>query len=392
MAHLTGGLSVIAPAAPASRCRALAPGRSRPQGDHKDPGGGLVGSAGGTGVATGRPPAAGATSGILMVPYFTRVASWQDARIGKSIPGRCSEIWPVRETSIALLDAMSNVWEEGGLPAPPLSGACTRRSACPNSPSVPTEPYMKRMLCYLMVTAGIAYAYGASSQPARHGASTAACGQTGPLPSACGNIVFDGDSISAGVGAFNGYGLDNQFMGDLRRSARVANVAVGGQPVYVSLQRFDATVTPLFVAGARFNLIVFHAGDNDVAHGRDAHGTYAAFTQYVAKAHQQGWTIIVSTELQRPDFPPDKEAVLDAYNRMLLANTACADSVVNVATDPRLGALAKRSDPTLFSPDHIHPRDAGYAILARMLATAAQSMLGRSVGRRGGVGGLGPCD
>jgi lysophospholipase L1-like esterase len=236
---------------------------------------------------------------------------------------------------------------------------------------------MKRLLCCLLVAAGTAHTHGASAQPARYGASSAACGQTGPLPSGCGNIVFDGDSISVGAGASGGHGLDNQFMGDLQRLARVANVAAGGEPVYVSLQRFDAGVAPLFVKGARFNLIVFHAGDNDVVHGRDAQQTYAAFTEYVAKAHLQGWKIIVSTELQRPDFPPDKEAVLDAYNRMLLANTARADAVVNVATDPRLGDLANRSDPALFSSDHIHPRDAGYAVLARMLATAAQPALGR---------------
>jgi len=39
-----------------------------------------------------------------------------------------------------------------------------------------------------------------------------ACGSAGPIPAGCGNIMFDGDSISAGVGASSGQHPDAQFI------------------------------------------------------------------------------------------------------------------------------------------------------------------------------------
>lgn len=211
----------------------------------------------------------------------------------------------------------------------------------------------------------------------RFDASSAACGQSGPLPANCGNIVFDGDSISAGAGSTGGQGLDKQFMQQLHVLARVANVAVGGRPVSVCLRAFPGNLTPQFVPTARFNLIVFHAGDNDIDQGSDAAQTYAAFTQYVAAAHAQGWKIIVSTEMERPKFPPDKQAALSDYDKRLLANSAGADVVVDFRTDRRLGDLASRSDPTLFSGDGLHPSNGGYAIMASMLVAAARPLLPR---------------
>jgi len=47
-------------------------------------------------------------------------ASWEDAQTGKSMLGRGTEIWRVRDGRIALWDATFNVWEKGGPPATPV--------------------------------------------------------------------------------------------------------------------------------------------------------------------------------------------------------------------------------------------------------------------------------
>lgn len=47
-------------------------------------------------------------------------ASWEDARTGKPMLGRGTEIWRVRDGRIALWDATFNVWEKGGPPATPV--------------------------------------------------------------------------------------------------------------------------------------------------------------------------------------------------------------------------------------------------------------------------------
>jgi nuclear transport factor 2 (NTF2) superfamily protein len=47
-------------------------------------------------------------------------ATWEDARTGKPMQGRGTEIWIVRDGQIALWDATFNAWEKGGPPATPV--------------------------------------------------------------------------------------------------------------------------------------------------------------------------------------------------------------------------------------------------------------------------------
>jgi lysophospholipase L1-like esterase len=216
---------------------------------------------------------------------------------------------------------------------------------------------------------------GEPPRPPATGASSPECREHRTLPQPCNVIVFDGDSVSAGGGASPGNGLDIQFMHALGSPARVYNIAVAGRPVIDCLTRFDQGVVPLKDPQARLNLIVFHAGDNDIAKRYSAAQTYQAFTRYVALAHGQGWKVAVSAELPRPDFLPAQEAELEAYNRYLLENKAGADVVVSVNADRRFGDLKDRGESPLFYSDKIHPNDAGYAILGRSIASAVRPLL-----------------
>ncbi len=47
-------------------------------------------------------------------------ASWTDAKTGKAMLGRGTEIWVMRGRQIAVWDATFNVWEKGGPPATPV--------------------------------------------------------------------------------------------------------------------------------------------------------------------------------------------------------------------------------------------------------------------------------
>jgi lysophospholipase L1-like esterase len=203
----------------------------------------------------------------------------------------------------------------------------------------------------------------------------AACDGDGRLPDGCGNILFDGDSIAAGVGASPNQPPDQQFLRGLGRPARLANVAAGGRPVSECLQLFPMTVAPRHSTAARFNLIVFHAGDNDIAQGRDSATAYAAFTAYVAAAHKQGWMVLVSTELPRPNFSAPREAYLEDYNKRLIANGAGADGVVDLSVERRLTDLRDRADSGYYVADKVHLNDAGYARLTQRLLDAARRLL-----------------
>jgi lysophospholipase L1-like esterase len=192
----------------------------------------------------------------------------------------------------------------------------------------------------------------------------------------CINLVFDGDSISAGSGASRDHAADRLVARELGH-VRMYNVAVGGRPMYECLHLYPELVAPLFVPGGPPNVIVLHAGDNDIAHGRTGAQTYAAFTSYVAAAHMQGWKLVISTELKRFDFPPEKEAELEGYNDRVRRNQAGADAVVDLDTEPKFADAGYRNDPALFSKDRIHPSDGGYAVLADMLTQAVKRVAGR---------------
>ncbi len=47
-------------------------------------------------------------------------ATWEDARTGKPMQGRGTEIWRVADGRIALWDATFNAWEQGGAPSTPV--------------------------------------------------------------------------------------------------------------------------------------------------------------------------------------------------------------------------------------------------------------------------------
>lgn len=216
---------------------------------------------------------------------------------------------------------------------------------------------------------------GVASSRAEEDLASAECHDPGQRATPCPIIVFDGDSISVGMGSSPAASLDRQFLGALKLPARIRNVAAGGRPVHECVRLFATAVAPLFVPGAATDLIMFHAGDNDIAQHKSADETYAAFGRYVAEAHAQGWKVLVSTELQRVDFRPEQQAELAAYNKLVLANSGGADAVVDVDSDSRFADLSRRTDPEVFSKDRVHPSDGGYAVLARLLATAARPLL-----------------
>jgi lysophospholipase L1-like esterase len=202
-------------------------------------------------------------------------------------------------------------------------------------------------------------------------------GEAACQPAACINLVFDGDSISAGWGASPGHGLDARVAAELGGGVRLHNVAEGGRPVSKCLELYAKLVAPLFDASAPHNLIVFHAGDNDVLQGRGAAQTYLAFAAYVAAAHEQGWKVVVSTELRRSDFHSAQSSTLEDYNDRVRQNSAGADAVVDFDADARMTDMSYRLDPALFTQDGIHPSDSGYAVLANMLTPVVKRVAGR---------------
>ncbi len=214
------------------------------------------------------------------------------------------------------------------------------------------------------------------ARPARRRAGVrGATGRAGSRGVSGALVLFDGDSIAAGLGASPGCTLALQVQALLPRGTRVAVAAVSGRPAQHCLALYDETVAPAFDAAAAACVIFFHAGDNDIAQGGTAAGAHAALRGYVARAHAQGWAVVVSTEMQRFDFPPAWQGELDAYNALLRADRAGADGLAEFGADPEMGGADARADPARYTADGVHPADGGYAVLARVAAASLLPLL-----------------
>ena len=188
-------------------------------------------------------------------------------------------------------------------------------------------------------------------------------------------IVIDGDSVSKGAGASAEMTPDKQICSILGESVEVENIGVNGFQVLKTLERYQSVVAPLFNPEAPFNFILYHAGDNDIYVKKSSQETYENFSRYVALAHAQGWKVIVSTEIERFDWPAEPQQELREYNRLLLANSAHADAVVDLNALPGMAGPASRANPAYFHPDGIHPSDGGYALIVQLYVDAMNDLV-----------------
>ena len=178
-----------------------------------------------------------------------------------------------------------------------------------------------------------------------------------------GALVFDGDSIAVSHGVPAGDGLADQVAAALAFGGKMTVVGAGGRSVEECMRLFADKVVPLRRSGP--NVIFFHAGDNDIDKGASARTVYDRLTLYIDQAHRAGWKVVVSTELQRFDFPLVWQGELSAYNAAILANEAGADGIVDFNGDPIMGGPENRTDCSLYQQDGVHPTSQGYAGLAK---------------------------
>lgn len=162
---------------------------------------------------------------------------------------------------------------------------------------------------------------------------------------------------------------------------RAINLGTPGQTSTYLLGQYPYQVAPYYDAGASKKVAVFWEGVNEFAHvSTNAAAAYAKLNSWVAAAKATGYKAIVATALRSTNgvlttaywnpaaptvgFQPD-------YNTLVLANTAGADAVVDLA------AISQLADPTnvlYFAADRLHLVDAGYALIEAAFRPAIQAV------------------
>ena len=202
-----------------------------------------------------------------------------------------------------------------------------------------------------------------------------------------------GDSITRGTAANYGFVYLPLAISNLRATKpliEMCDCAQGGTGVTNILRPGSTLMTamPFYSAARVENVMSFLLGTNDLANGNsvtytlngtgapDGAGLYAACDA----ARAQGWKVILCTILPRSDPPPVGQAAFNAArasaNTDIRANWAShADALCDFAAVAGMGADGDSNNATNYSADHIHPLDAGHALLEPTFRTALSTLL-----------------
>lgn len=149
-------------------------------------------------------------------------------------------------------------------------------------------------------------------------------------------------------------------------------MGIGGQTLATMLANFNAQILPQLQPGIPNYIICLACGTNDIANnGQTGAQVYTSLTSYASAVHGVGAKFIASTILDRNQsgFAAQK----NAYNALLLANTAGADAIVDF-TGTLLGCDGCSTDTTWFT-DGVHPTQLGITTYEAPLASTAINSL-----------------
>ena len=222
--------------------------------------------------------------------------------------------------------------------------------------------------CAFLVVAATCLLAGCSSSQTALTTSTSARPSSTSLPQALpkiGQILFDGDSLTAGSGATDPY--PSQVMRGLPGTIKWRNLGKGGRRVEDMLKTADARVDPLFDPRVGRNVVVIWGGSNDLAlMDHEPSVVYQNIRSYCMGREHRGFAVLVLTLLPRSDrFGKGFEVRREAVNRMLRAHwPEFANGLVDVAADPHIGPAGAERDHHYYVPGHVHLNNQGLAVVA----------------------------
>lgn len=172
-------------------------------------------------------------------------------------------------------------------------------------------------------------------------------------------VVYAGDSITWGAAASDQErtsrpGLMAQQLGE---SVYVVNQGVNGWKlvdVAANIKNVEALARK-----QGHNVVILHAGSNDLAQGASAADLLAVVKAYVTTLTGEGWRVAVGTVLRR-DLTPTQERERVRFNTLLRGPElrAAGATVIDYATAQATGAIPLA--------DGVHPGDVGYAAMNRL--------------------------
>lgn len=185
-------------------------------------------------------------------------------------------------------------------------------------------------------------------------------------------IVFDGNSLTAGVGA-SLYPYPTQIPFYYRyKTLTLVNLGV---PSATTAQRMAANSTLAhYEAGA---VAVLWEITNDLYFGGTANDAVDRFWSWCDQVRGQGYKVVAVTPLPRSGtstpgtFETDRQTVL---TRMRAEWTSHADALSDVAANTTIGDAGDELNTTYYDPDKVHMKNRGYGVVASVIGATLKTI------------------
>ena len=175
-----------------------------------------------------------------------------------------------------------------------------------------------------------------------------------------------GDSIMVGAGATSSY---FKLVGVAQVSTMIStNFAITGSGIAsgISLQSVS------YPSSSGTTIKVFAYGANDNAYGANWLADYAAMCD---AERAKGFKVLIATVLPNVNLNNTTRATWNTELRLWATNGSTVpgkhcDGIIDFAADATMGPDGANLNATNYQVDHIHPTDAGHAILQPIYSTA----------------------
>ena len=173
------------------------------------------------------------------------------------------------------------------------------------------------------------------------------------------NYVMEGDSITFNLSQW----LWPKFCTDVS-AATCVNSGISGHRIDQMMETARNDVDVHLGSGSN-DVLIFWGGTNDLwqkFHSEDpaegARGAYESTKAYIAERRAKGWDYVVI--LTHPPMNQDIVPGWETLNELIRNNEAGADTIIDVAPDPK---LADPFDPVMKSTDGVHYKDPGRQVV-----------------------------
>jgi lysophospholipase L1-like esterase len=166
-------------------------------------------------------------------------------------------------------------------------------------------------------------------------------------------------------------------MDSITADASSVFTAVGGRTVATMITQDPTTLDPYCTGGNAYAFC--WGGTNDLYFGATGAELIALAQTWLTARKSAGWKVVSFTMTPRSNGPTPAtfEEHRQTFNTWLRANWATyAHAIVDLGADARIGDDGDETDLTYYNADRVHMSDAGYAVVAELVAAEMLTRFG----------------